>query len=74
MESILDHFVKKYSADRKVAVDETIHTDDEMYSFLAAAMGAPHARMIYYKLGSELTRTIMQIASCASPAGPTRSS
>jgi SAM-dependent methyltransferase len=62
MESGNDHFIKKYAFSRKLKVNETIHADDEMYLFLATKMGAPKARMIYYKLGCELTRTIMQIA------------
>jgi Methyltransferase domain len=63
MESGLNHFTKKYGGSRKLAVNETINNDDEMYLFLVTVMGAARAKIIYYKLGSELTRTIMQIAN-----------
>jgi SAM-dependent methyltransferase len=63
MESGLDYFIRKYAVARKVNVNETIYADDEMYSFLATRQGAPLAKMNYFRLGSELTRTIMQIAS-----------
>jgi SAM-dependent methyltransferase len=62
MESGLKHFIKKYPTCRKLAVNETIHDDDEMYLFLARIVGAPRARMFYFKLGCDLARTIMQIA------------
>jgi hypothetical protein len=67
MQSGHNHFVQKYAGSRKVAVNETINIDDEMYSFLATHLGAPKARMLYYRLGSELTRTIMQIANWRFP-------
>ena len=63
MESGLDYFIRKYAGARKVTVNETIYADDEMYSFLASRQGVPCAKMNYFRLGSELARTIMQIAN-----------
>ena len=63
MESGLDYFIREYAGARKVNVNETIYADDEMYSFLATRQGAPLAKMNYFRMGSELTRTIMQIAN-----------
>ena len=62
MKNGLDHFTKKYASSRKVRVNDLIHVDDEMYLFLAKAIGASRTRMIYFKLGCDLARTIMQIA------------
>ncbi len=63
MESSLDHFTKKYASSRAIAVNDTIHADDEMYLFLTTMVGAHRARMLYFKLGCDLARTIKQIAS-----------
>jgi SAM-dependent methyltransferase len=67
VENGIDHFTKKYAGSRKVAVNKAINIDDEMYLFLATKMGAPRAQMLYYKLGSELTRTIMHISNWRFP-------
>jgi SAM-dependent methyltransferase len=63
MDRSLDHFTKKYASSRAIAVNDTIHVDDEMYLFLKTMVVAPRARMLYFKLGCDLARTIKQIAS-----------
>ena len=67
MQDNLHYFTRKYAGPRKVAVNAAINNDDEMYSFLEAKYGAPRAKMFYYKLGSDLTRTILQIANWRFP-------
>jgi hypothetical protein len=80
MESGLDHFTKKYAGSRKVHVNGEIDRNDELYWFLTTdvrgtgpaattrpAMSASEARMNYYKQGSDLARTIMQIANWRFP-------
>jgi SAM-dependent methyltransferase len=61
MNSDLELFLKRYDASPSPIVDETIHPDDEMYTFVAAGMGVGKARMLYFRFGSDLTRTILQI-------------
>src|SRR6516165_945474 len=56
-------FLSSYATTSDPGTDFTIHPDDEMYTCVARAMGPGKARMHYFKLGSELTRTIKQIAN-----------
>ena len=61
MDRHLIPFLRKYSKLSHPVVDTHIHDDDEMFQ---SDGGTPETtRMNYFRLGSELTRTILQIAS-----------
>jgi SAM-dependent methyltransferase len=63
MQNDLDRFVRKYAPSGNPSLDTMIHPDDEMYTFPANGLGHNRAWMMYFQLGSELTRTILQIAN-----------
>jgi hypothetical protein len=63
LEESFASFLRAYATTSDTRIDFTIHPDDEMYTCVAGALGPGKARMHYFKLGSELTRTIKQIAN-----------
>ena len=62
MDRGVDLFLRKYNPAECPSVDCTIHPSDEMYFCHVPLVGSNKAWMTYFKLGSDLTRTILRIA------------